>query len=187
MVLGNPAPREEIERLLSIQQPEFFQVSLEGMPEHNDSVRGQGHFHRTMKFLDLLRELGVYSMVMLTLTRENVRQVLPLAGLLSGHADVFTFNRLSQVGEGASLQLPSRDEYAAFLKEYLDASNTNPGLGLKDNLLNLVLRRKGLQLQRVHRFRVRSCVQFHALCCLMEKCTRAASSHRSSETSSSRA
>lgn len=146
MVLGNPAPREEIERLLSIQRPEFFQVSLEGMPEHNDSMRGPGHFERVMEFLDLLRELGVYSMVMLTLTKENVRQVLPLAELLRGRADLFTFNRLSQVGEGAALQLPSQDEYTAFLKKYLDASNINPVLALKDNLLNLIRHKEGVEL-----------------------------------------
>ena len=146
MVLGNPAPRKEMERLLSIQRPEYFQVSMEGLQEHNDAMRGPGHFRRVMEFLDLLRELRIYSMVMLTLTKENVRQVLPLAELLRGHADLFTFNRLSQVGEGAALQLPSREEYAAFLEDYQDAANSNPVLGLKDNLLNVVLQKEGMEL-----------------------------------------
>jgi selenobiotic family peptide radical SAM maturase len=40
-ILGNPAPREQIEALISIEKPVFFQVSLEGLEEHNDSIRGQ--------------------------------------------------------------------------------------------------------------------------------------------------
>ena len=76
-LLGNPATREQIHELISIQMPSFFQVSLEGLQEHNDNIRGRGHFERIMAFLSILRELGVYSMVMLTLTRDNVDQVMP--------------------------------------------------------------------------------------------------------------
>ncbi|HUH66823.1 MAG TPA: thio(seleno)oxazole modification radical SAM maturase SbtM, partial [Syntrophales bacterium] len=130
-ILGNPSTREYIKTLLSIQQPDIFQVSLEGLPEYNDFIRGDGHFERTLRFLEILRELGIYSMVMLTLTRENVKQVLPLAELLSGKTDVFYFNRLSRVGEGASLELPSKQEYVSFLDAYISACERNPVLGLK--------------------------------------------------------
>ena len=141
-VLGNPAPRERIEELIDIARPGFFQVSLEGLPEHNDWVRGAGHFERTTKFLRDLRDLGVSSMVMLTLTEQNIDQVLPLAALLRGLVDDFHFNRLSMVGEGANLHLPSRERYARFLAEYLEAAERDPALGIKDNLIN-ILRRKG--------------------------------------------
>lgn len=70
-ILGNPMPRGRIEEILALQKPEFYQVSLEGLAAHNDYIRGAGHFERTLDFLDLLRELGIYSMVMLTLTRTN--------------------------------------------------------------------------------------------------------------------
>ena len=144
-VLGNPASRRQIEQLREIQHPRFFQVSLEGLREHNDDVRGAGHFDRTMEFLALLRTLGVNSAVMLTLTADNVDQVLPLAELLRGRADYFTFNRLSPVGEGAQMQLPSRERYAAFLEDYVEASLGNPIMGLKDNLINIVLERRGME------------------------------------------
>ena len=143
-VLGNPAPRGQIEDLIAIQPPDFFQVSLEGLPGYNDFIRGSGHFDRTMAFLDLLGDLGIYSMVMLTLTRDNIRDVLPLGERLRGRADVLHFNRLAKVGEGATLELPSEETYRAFLDVYLDASRENPILGLKDNLLNLPMLRKGL-------------------------------------------
>jgi selenobiotic family peptide radical SAM maturase len=102
-ILGNPAPAARIEEIIGIGKPAFFQVSLEGLPEHNDSIRGAGHFDRIMKFLAVLRSLNVSTMVMLTLTGGNMDQVIPLAELLRDKADVFHFNRLSLFGEGANL------------------------------------------------------------------------------------
>ncbi len=142
-VLGNPATREQIEAILSIRQPDFFQVSLEGLPEYNNFIRGNGHFARTMGFLEILRELGVYSMVMLTMTKENINQILPLAELLRGKANVFYFNRLSKVGQGAGLELPLKQEYVSFLERYVEACGTNPVLGWKDNLINVLNYQKG--------------------------------------------
>ncbi|MDD5168410.1 MAG: thio(seleno)oxazole modification radical SAM maturase SbtM [Syntrophales bacterium] len=138
-VLGNPSVRTQLEELIAIQPPDFFQVSLEGLSEYNDYIRGKGHFEKTMDFLGLIREMNIYSMVMLTLTKGNVHQVIPLGERLREKADVFYFNRLSQVGEGAALELPSREEYRLFLGEYLEAAKTNPVLGLKDNLINVSL------------------------------------------------
>ncbi|MCX5883835.1 MAG: thio(seleno)oxazole modification radical SAM maturase SbtM [Deltaproteobacteria bacterium] len=145
-ILGNPAPRERLEALISIQRPSFFQVSLEGLPEYNDFIRGRGHFERVMNFLDLLRDLDIYSMVMLTLTRDNLGQVIPLGERLRGRADAFYFNRLARVGEGASLELPAKEDYVTFLENYLAASKENPVLGLKDNLINVLLHHKGVAL-----------------------------------------
>ena len=143
-VLGNPVPRGQIEDLIAIQPPDFFQVSLEGLPEYNDFIRGTGHFDRTMAFLDLLGDLGIYSMVMLTLTQDNIREVFPLGERLRGRADVLHFNRLAKVGGGAALELPGKEAYRALLDAYLDASRENPLLGLKDNLLNIPMLRGGL-------------------------------------------
>jgi len=145
-ILGNPAPRGRIEEITAIQEPAFFQVSLEGLREHNDSIRGAGHFDRVMQFLDVLRDLGIYSMVMLTLTHDNTDEVIPLAELLRGKTDVFNFNRLAQFGEGANLALPDRRTYRTFLEAYLKAAETNPVMGIKDNLFNVLRREKGIEL-----------------------------------------
>jgi selenobiotic family peptide radical SAM maturase len=144
-ILGNPSPRGRIEELLAIQPLDHFQISLEGLPEHNDDIRGAGHFQRSIEFLQVLRELGVYSMVMLTLTKDNIDQVLALAETLRELTDSFTFNRLSQVGEGADLQLPSEDQYARFLEQYLQAADDNPIICLKDNLINIILQQRGMK------------------------------------------
>lgn len=145
-ILGNPTSRETLAGIVAIQEPSFFQVSLEGLAAHNDFIRGPGHFARVLAFLDLLREFGIYSMVMLTLTRDNLPQVLPLAELLRDKADLFTFNRLAMVGEGARLLSVPPEEYRAFLADYLTAAADNPALRLKDNLFNLLRQEKGLPL-----------------------------------------
>jgi len=142
-ILGNPGPLEPLRKLMQIAPPRYFQISLEGLPTHNDYIRGQGHFERSLTFLDGLRELGIYSMVMLTLTRDNLDQVLPLADQLEGRADHFTFNRLSAVGEGADLLMPDKDVFEVFLRDYTRAAARNPTLGLKENLINIVHRENG--------------------------------------------
>lgn len=142
-ILGNATAKERLLPLLAIRKPAFYQVSLEGLPEHNDFIRGKGYFTRVMDFLDLLREQEIYSMVMLTLTRGNLAQVLPLAELLRDRADLFVFNRLAMVGEGSLLESAPIAEYRQFLEQYLAAAQENPGLGLKDNLFNLLRAEKG--------------------------------------------
>ena len=145
-ILGNPTTKEVIQSLQAIQPLSFYQVSLEGLAEHNDSIRGEGHFNRIVAFLEILNELSVYSMVMLTLTRENMDQVLPLAEFLRGKTDLFTFNRLSQTGEGAALQTVAQENYKRFLEEYLAAAKNNPTMAVKDNLINIIKNDRGEKL-----------------------------------------
>jgi selenobiotic family peptide radical SAM maturase len=142
-ILGNPASRKQMEQLLAIQRPVFFQVSLEGLEQHNDDIRGTGHFHRVMGFLRLLQDLNISSKVMLTLTEGNTDQVLPLGELLRDLTDDFTFNRLSMVGQGAALRLPSPENFEVFLKAYVEASKNNPIMGWKDNFINILCEEKG--------------------------------------------
>lgn len=137
-ILGNPMQRDRIEPMLAVRKPEFYQISLEGLETHNDYIRGKGHFQRSLQFLDLLSELGIFSMVMLTLTRDNQNQVLELAEFLRGKVDLFTFNRLAMVGEGATLASAPTKGYRQFLEEYQRMAKDNPHMRLKDNLFNLV-------------------------------------------------
>jgi selenobiotic family peptide radical SAM maturase len=145
-ILGNPMPMHRIEEMANIHKPEFYQVSLEGLRDHNDYIRGKGHFDRVLDFLDLLAELDIYSMVMLTLTRANLDQVLDLAELLRDRVNRFTFNRLAMVGEGASLASVRPDNFSDFLKRYQEAAKNNPCMGEKDNFFNLLRHQEGREL-----------------------------------------
>ena len=142
-ILGNPVSEEQLNRLLEIRKPVFYQVSLEGLQEHNDYIRGEGNFSAVFDFLERLKSKNVYSMVMLTLTQDNMGQVLPLAELLRDKVDLFTYNRLSMVGEGASLESPHAKDYASFVRDYLRASQANPIMAMKDNLINIERDKQG--------------------------------------------
>lgn len=135
-ILGNPTSIEVIRQIQTIQPLEFYQVSLEGLEPHNDEIRGAGHFQRILTFLEILKQEEIYSMVMLTLTRKNQEQVLPLAEFLRNRVDLFNFNRLAMVGEGAALASAPVEGYKEFLQDYHTASLKNPCMGLKDNHLN---------------------------------------------------
>ena len=136
-IYGNPISDDFVEKIVSIQNPVYFQVSLEGLKDHNDYIRGVGHFDRTVNFLQILGQRGVRRHVMLTLSRDNMDQVIPLAESLVGSVERLTFNRLSQVGEGASLEIPTKERLVSFMKQYLVASRTNKILSFKDNLFNI--------------------------------------------------
>jgi len=140
-ILGNASDRATIERIVAIRMPVYYQVSLEGLERHNDEIRGVGNYRRTVDFLRTLTEMGVPNMVMLTLTRRNIAQVIPLAGELEGFTGGLTFNRLALFGEGAGLELPTPEEYRNFLETYAAALEEHPVLRLKDSLLNTVFER----------------------------------------------
>ncbi|MBV5338170.1 MAG: selenobiotic family peptide radical SAM maturase [Deltaproteobacteria bacterium] len=140
-ILGNATDRATIEQLVAIRMPVYYQVSLEGLEEHNDEIRGVGNYRRTVDFLRTLTEMGVPNMVMLTLTRRNMGQVIPLAEELEGITGGLTFNRLALFGEGAALELPTPVEYREFLEAYAAALDSHPVLTLKDSLLNTLFER----------------------------------------------
>jgi selenobiotic family peptide radical SAM maturase len=143
-ILGNPVEGEVLDRLVAIQDPLYWQVSLEGLAPHDDAVRGEGHFARTLAFLEAARARGVTTHVMVTLTRDNLDQVLPLARMLRGLVHRVSFTRLARVGEGAALAAASPPELERFLDAWVAAARDEPLLGWKDNLLNPARVRAGL-------------------------------------------
>lgn len=135
-ILGNPTSVSIIDEIVAVQQPEFYQVSLEGLAAHNDAIRGEGHYQRIMDFLKILQQKQIYSMVMLTLTQANYQEVIPLAEQLRDKADLFVFNRLTLFGEGAALKPVEDAVFEGFLKRYQEAAKENPVMAFKDNLFN---------------------------------------------------
>jgi len=145
-ILGNPCSREELGRIKSITPPLFYQISLEGLETANDLIRGLGHFRRALAFLDLLSKEEIYSMVMLTLHRENQDELLPLARELEGRCNLFTFNRLAQTGEGQSLSGVDPEGFQDLFSQYMELSGRMEHLALKDNYFNIIKERRGEEL-----------------------------------------
>jgi selenobiotic family peptide radical SAM maturase len=143
-ILGNPVTGEVLDRIVRIQDPLCYQVSLEGLAAHDDEIRGEGHFERTLAFLHEARARAVTTHVMVTLTRDNLGEVLPLARSLRGLADRVSFNRLAREGEGAALAPVAQPELDRFLDAWVAAARAERHLGWKDNLLNPARARAGL-------------------------------------------
>lgn len=145
-ILGNPISSDSVKRLTESQMPTYYQVSLEGLQDYNDRIRGAGHFDSVIKFLAVAKKYRMRTSVMLTLHNDNMNQVVPLGERLRGLTSRLSYNRLSQVGEGVYLSVPHRSAYEAFSHQYLVARRSNPILGLKDGLLNIPLKNENHRL-----------------------------------------
>ena len=145
-ILGNPVDEYLIDEMLNIRFPLFYQVSLDGLEETNDRIRGHGHYKKTVEFIKVLREKGVATTVMFTLHDENINEVIPLARSLEGMIDMFSFNRLSLAGRGKCLSPVDIKKFYKLLDLYLEESKNLPYLNLKDNMFNRVLWNKGMEL-----------------------------------------
>jgi selenobiotic family peptide radical SAM maturase len=145
-ILGNPVSENLLEKLCKIEIPVYYQVSLEGLENTNDDIRGNGHFQRTLKFLKLLKDFGVPSGVMMTVHEKNLDELIPLARALEGMVEVFSFNRLSLFGEGKKLSPSEKERFFQVLEEYLGLSEELTYLSLKDNFFNYLLYQKGKPL-----------------------------------------
>jgi radical SAM protein with 4Fe4S-binding SPASM domain len=91
-------------KILKLFKISGYQVSLEGLEENNDKIRGRGNFKKAIDGLKILIEAGIPSIVSMTITKENVDDVFPLAELLTKiGVRIFWVRRLVPWGKGAQL------------------------------------------------------------------------------------
>jgi radical SAM protein with 4Fe4S-binding SPASM domain len=79
------------------------QVSLDGLRDTHDSMRGEGSFEKALSGINALREAGVETVVAMTLSQANSAEALDLARLVEAMADRIHFSRLVPMGQGRSL------------------------------------------------------------------------------------
>ena len=80
------------------------QLSLEGSsPAINDAIRGKDSFHSTIRAIEMLKAHNVEVAVMMTLSRFNVADALPLLEVLAElEVDTFAFERFIPEGQAES-------------------------------------------------------------------------------------
>lgn len=81
----------------------IVQLSLEGMAETHDSIRGPGAFAKVLNAAKLLREAGIQVTFAVTLTKASAAEVRGLLNLASKSADRIGFHRLVPCGSGKDL------------------------------------------------------------------------------------
>lgn len=94
-VMGNPfhLSAETCARLKSLGCRKY-QLSLDGLRDTHDDFRMPGSFDATLDALDLLREAGIWTAVMTTVSSANVDEVPDLIDLMAlKRADVYAFGR----------------------------------------------------------------------------------------------
>ena len=101
-ILGNPSPLTEKNlEMLCQNNVSRYQVSLEGMRERHDSIRGEGNYDQTIEGVRKLSDKGIWVSVMNTVSKRNYLEV-PEVCETAFNIGVkhFDFARLVPVGEG---------------------------------------------------------------------------------------
>jgi AdoMet-dependent heme synthase len=81
-----------------------LQLSLEGLQETNDRIRGFNSYNKTLQAIDKLKKYGLVVSIMMTVGRHNKDEVIPLAKELAEHkVDVFIIDRFIPEGQSSEL------------------------------------------------------------------------------------
>lgn len=96
-IMGNPFHLDSAKiRQLKELNIRSFQMSLDGMEEIHDFLRRPGSFSATLDGIRLLKEHGMRTVIMFTLSKKNAKDIMKVMSLANDSSvDVFTFARLT--------------------------------------------------------------------------------------------
>jgi radical SAM protein with 4Fe4S-binding SPASM domain len=126
----------------------FYQISLDGMKDTHDFIRKAGSFDDAIRGFGVLKEAGISTCCMFTVSKLNMHQILDVIRLAAREEfDAFEFDRLVPVGSGKQIENEMIDplEYKELLlrvnQEYtnLRKKGCKTHFGYKDNLWGLIL------------------------------------------------
>lgn len=100
----------------------LVQVSLDGLEDTHDALRGRGAFKRAVAGIAVLRAAGVEVTISMTVSRINLHQVAEVARLAQRIADRVSFHRLVPAGQATELscELLLPEEVRQMMKELID-------------------------------------------------------------------
>ena len=133
-ILGNPFHlNEEVCRKLYQLGCYKYQLSLDGLAAFHDHMRKPGSFQATLDAAKLLKEAGLQTQFMATVSRQNLDDVIACMDIAAdvGVSD-FTFARYCATSpEKAIESYPTPEEYRAFLLRYYNKKNDYERAGCK--------------------------------------------------------
>lgn len=155
-ILGNPFPLTEKNlELLCKNNVHRYQLSLEGLRETHDQIRGQGNYDLTLEGIRKLAKRGIWVSIMSTVSKKNYSEIPSLCEVVFDNgAKHFDFARVVPIGEGKSLydEQLTPQEFREFLfimqKKYeeLAKKGARPSFfGRKDPLWYLMDKELGIQ------------------------------------------
>lgn len=108
-------------KLDEIRKAHVLCISLDGVEDFNDELRGQGVFNRAVSGIKAAVNAGIPCRIHAVLTRKNLKDIRSLAELAKKLSISLTISPPNFLGE---TNLPflriTREEYQLFWKEYLD-------------------------------------------------------------------
>lgn len=151
VILGNPFHVDErsIKRLVQLGC-NSYQMSLDGLRETHDYFRMPGSFDATLRALQNIKEWGMRSVVMTTVSKINYRELPELTRLIADiGVDVCAFARYCPTHNDRENNL-SPQEYHELLDEMwglyeeLIESGAETQFNFKDHLWSILLYEKGI-------------------------------------------
>ncbi len=141
-VLGIPERiTKESLAMLESYQINQYQVSLDGMPDTHDMIRGKGSFDRTIKALKFMNQYSsILPAIMFTVHRQNWREMFDLIAYLEQEGIHTSFAFDFMVLEGSAkenFQLLDKEQVDELLEKYRKIR-----LQLKEKQSKLILREK---------------------------------------------
>lgn len=154
-ILGNPSAGLSIELKEKIKSLDIyrFQLSMDGLKENHEMIRGKGSFDLALRGLEGLVAENIPVAVMATATEKNMNDMPLLMKIVAEKgAKVFSFSRLVPIGEGQNLAnlMPTPQKYRVFLETMHNAYDNinviypNFSMPLKDPLWALLFYEKGM-------------------------------------------
>lgn len=147
-ILGNPEPLNiKTAKELRSTNLRSYQVSIDGTKETHDYLRYEGSFDRTIEGIRTLNKVGIPSVVMFTLSKLNMGDLIPVIEIVAREkVKIFDFARLVPIGSGSQFRndliepLEYRRLLLKVLKKYeeLEKQGCNTFFGRKDNLWKLL-------------------------------------------------
>lgn len=158
-ILGNPhhVTRDVAKKLYQLGVS-FYQVSLDGLEDTHDMLRMRGSFNKTLNGIRTLQEAGVRAVVMFTLSRTNMHDLLNVATLCHElGVDSFAFDSIVPIGNAREMDscLLSQDELKRIMLEYMQHTNefivggSKTAFRRKSNLWTLLESEVGLETKLV--------------------------------------
>jgi len=154
-ILGNPTSLLDSELLKKLKEIPIwrYQISIDGLKENHETIRGKGTYDLAMRALDILIAENIPSVVLSTVTKKNMKDIPKLAEILfEKGVYIFDFARIVPAGEATTMidLLPEPEEYKSFLLDMFETykrikkKKPNVRFGVKDPLWMLLYRELGL-------------------------------------------
>jgi radical SAM/SPASM domain protein of ACGX system len=152
-IMGNPfhLTPDAARRLKSLGCRKY-QLSIDGLRETHDSIRKPGSFDATLKAIAILRQAGLHSAVMTTVSGTNIGELPSIVDLVvENHVDIFAFGRYCPTSQAKAISERThitpeayRDLLAELWQRFSRYRGSGTTFNLKDHLWTLFLHEKGL-------------------------------------------